>query len=84
MVRWKPCSSSSRSFPLWDATTPGEPAHKPQLIEVNLSGIQSESITTAIQTPQSTPILPLPPVDTAKPSSDIAAAINLQLMGTLA
>ena len=68
--------------PLWDSATPGEPTCKPQLIEVDLSGVQSESIKTTIQTPQSTTIL-LPPADTAEPSSDITAAINLQLTGTM-
>ena len=46
------------------------------MIEVNLSVMQSESITTTIQTPQSTPTLS-PPADTAEPSGDNAAAINL-------
>ena len=67
---------------LWDATAPSEPTHKLQLIEVDLSGMQSESITTAIQTPQSTPMLP-PPADIAEPFGDITAAINLHLMGTM-
>ena len=67
---------------LWDATAPSKPAHKLQLIEVDLSGMQSESITNTIQTPQSTPILP-PPADTAEPSSNITAVINLWLIGTM-
>ena len=71
-----------QELPLWDATAPGIPSHKPQLIEVNLGGMQSASVTTAIQTLQSTPISP-PPADTAEPSSNIATAINLLLTGTL-
>ena len=72
-----------KELSLWDTATPGKPTCEPQLIEVNLSGMQSQSVTTTIQTPQTTPILPIPPAYIAEPSSDIAAAINLQLMGAL-
>ena len=71
-----------QELPLWDTTTPGAPTHELPLMEVDLSGMQPESITTAIQTPHSTPVLP-PPADTAEPSGDITATINLQLMGTM-
>ena len=72
-----------QELPLWDAAAPSEPAHEPQLMEVDLSGMQPESITTTIQTLTSMLVLPPPPADTAKPSSDIMAAINLQLMGAM-
>ena len=49
-----------QELPLLDTAAPGEPAHELQLIEVDLGGMQSERITTAIQTHQSTPILPPP------------------------
>ena len=68
---------------LWDTATPSKPACQLQLIQVDPSGMQSESLTTAIQTAQSTPILPLPPADTAAPSGDIAAVINLQFTGAM-
>ena len=50
---------------------------------VDLNGMQPESITTTIQTPHSTPVLPLPPADTAETSSDTSAAFNLQLTGAM-
>ena len=68
--------------PLWYAAAPGKPASKLQLIEVDLSVMQSESVTIANQTPQSIPILS-PPADTAEPSGNITAVINLQLMGAM-
>ena len=49
---------------------------------VHLSSAQPEDITTINQTPNSTPILPHQ-ADTAEPSGDIIAVINLQLMGTM-
>ena len=58
MARWKPHSSPSRSFPFWDPAIPSKLTHKPQQMEVDLSGMQPESITTAIQTPHSTSVLP--------------------------
>ena len=58
MARWRPHSSPSRCFPLWNAATPSEATHKLQLMEVDLSGMQYESITTAIQTPTYTLVLP--------------------------
>ena len=62
---------------------PGKPAHEPQLIEVDLSNMQPESITTISQAPQTPPVLPPSPADTTQPPGYIAAAINLQLSGTL-
>ena len=50
---------------------------------VDLGSVQPEGITTTIQTPHSTPVPPPPPADTAEPSSDTTAAINLQLMGAM-
>ena len=47
-----------QELPLWDVTTPSEPTHEPQLIEVDLSSVQPGSGTTAIQTPTTTPVLP--------------------------
>ena len=68
--------------PLWDTAAPGEPAWKLHLIKVYLGSMQSVCITTAIKTPTSTPVLPLP-ANTTEPSGDITATINLQLMGAL-
>ena len=59
---------------LWDATTPGKPICKPQPIEVNLRWHAVLECNNLHPDPQTIPILPLPPVDTAKPSSAIAAA----------
>ena len=47
-----------QELPLWDATSPGEPTCKPQLIEGDLSSVQPESRTTAIQTCTTTLMLP--------------------------
>ena len=69
-----------KELPLWDAATPSKTTHKLQLMTVDLGGKQAEGVTTTILT--STPVLP-PPTDTAEPSSDIAAAINLLLMGAM-
>ena len=71
-----------QELPFWDAAAASEPTHEPQLMEVDLSGVQPESVTMAIQTPNSTPILP-PPAGTAGPSGNITAAINLQLIGAM-
>ena len=47
-----------QKLPLWDAAAPSEPACKPQLIEVDLSSMQPESMTTAFPVPTTTPVLP--------------------------
>ena len=72
-----------QELPLLDAAAPSKPIHEPQPIEVDLSGMQSESMTTAIQVP--TTILVLPPslANSVEPPSDITMAINLQLQGAL-
>ena len=49
---------------LWDATTPSKTTHEPQLIEVDLGSVQSESITTIIQAPNTPLVLPPSLVDT--------------------
>ena len=46
-----------QELPLWDAATPSRPTLKPQLIEVDLSSVQPESKTTALQAPTATPVL---------------------------
>ena len=71
-----------KELPLWDAAPPSKPAHELQLMVVNLGGMQPEGITATIQTPTLHQFYP-PPSDTAEPSSDTTAAINLQLMGTM-
>ena len=38
-------------LPLWDATTPGKPFKEPCFIEVDLSHVQPEGMTIAIQDP---------------------------------
>ena len=45
-------------LPLWDAAAPSKPAHKPQLIELDLGSMQPESVTTVIQTLTTTVVLP--------------------------
>ena len=72
-----------KELPLWNAATPGKPAFEPQLMVVDLSGMQSEGVTATIQSPLSMPVLPPPPTDTTKLSDDATAAINLQLTGTM-
>ena len=71
-----------KDLPLWNASTPGKPAHKPQLIEVNLCSMQPESVTTNVQVPTAAPVLPLSQANTMEHPGDIAMAINLQLQGT--
>ena len=68
---------------LWDAAAPSEPTYKWQLIEVDLSSMQPESMTTTIQTTTTIPVLPPSLANTIEPPSDITAAINLQLKGAL-
>ena len=70
-----------QELPLWDAAAPSKPIHKPQLIEVDLSSMQPESMTTAIPVPTTTLVLPPSLANTIEPHSDIAVAINLQLQG---
>ena len=71
-----------QELPLWNTANPGEPVHKPQLIEVDLSSVQPESVMTAIQVPHHISTTPSP-AETTKPPGDIAMAINLQLQGAL-
>ena len=47
-----------QEFSLWDAIAPSKPTHELQLMEVDLHSVQSESITTTIQTVTSMPVLP--------------------------
>ena len=56
-----------KGLPLWDATTLGKLVCKLQIMVVDLGGKQPESITATIQTPLSTPVLPLPPSDSTEP-----------------
>ena len=46
-----------KDLPLWDTAVPGTPAHKPQLMVVDLRSMQPEGVATTIQTPNSTPVL---------------------------
>ena len=62
---------------------PNKPAHKPQLIEVDLSSMQPESVTTNILVPTTAPVLPPSLANTVETPGDITMAINLQLQGTL-
>ena len=71
-----------QELPLWNTATPSKPAHKPQLIEVDLSSMQPESMTTDIQVPPLHWCYPLSG-QYMEPPSDIAMAINLQLQGAL-
>ena len=68
-------------LPLWDAATPCKPIHEPQLIEVDLGSVQPENVTTVLQTPTTTPVLPPSLANTMEPPGDIAMAINLELQG---
>ena len=72
-----------QELPLWNAAIPGKPACEPQLIEVDLSSVQAESMTTNIQVPSIAPVLPNFLANTMVPPCDIATAINLQLQGAL-
>ena len=47
-----------QELPLWNAAVPGKPADKTQLIEVDLSSMQPESVTTDIQIPTTALVLP--------------------------
>ena len=73
-----------QELPLWNAAAPGEPTHKSQLIEVDLGSLQSESITTTIQTPTITLVLHPSLAYSVVPSQDITTVeINLHLRGAL-
>ena len=72
-----------KELPLWNATASSEPACKPQLMVVDLGGMQSDAVTAALQIPHSMPVLPPPPADSTGPSDDTTAAINLQIMGAM-
>ena len=50
---------TSQEMPLWDAATSGKPTHEPELIEVEFSTVQPESVTTAIHVPTVTLVLAL-------------------------
>ena len=54
-------------LPLWNAATPSEPACKPQLIEVDLSSMQPEGMTSITQASTTTPVLPLSLANTMEP-----------------
>ena len=47
-----------QELPLWDAATPSKPTHEPQLTEVEPGSVQPESMTSAIQAPTNTLVLP--------------------------
>ena len=47
-----------QKLPHWDAATPCKPTHEPQLIEVDLGSVQSESVTTTIHVPTTALVLP--------------------------
>ena len=53
-----------KELPLWDTATPGKHTCELQLMVVDLTAMQSEGVTTTIQTSNSTPVLP-PPAETA-------------------
>ena len=72
-----------KELPLWNATAASKPACKPQLMVVDLSGVQPRDVTAAPQTPHSTPVLPPPPTNTTEASGYVAAAINLQIKGAM-
>ena len=57
METWRPYSSLSQSYPLWDAATPSKPFREPQFLEVDLGHVQPEGATTTIQASISTPAL---------------------------
>ena len=70
-------------LPLWDAATPSEPFQEPQLLEVDLSSLQPEAMSAAIQAPTTTPVLTHSLVNTTEPSHNIGMAVNLHLQGAL-
>ena len=61
MARWEPCSSPSKSFPSGMLLHPQSilPMNL-QLMVVDLGSMQSGGIITTNETPNSTPVLPLP------------------------
>ena len=72
-----------QELPLWDAAAPGEPINKPQLIELDLGSKQHESVTTTIQAPTTTPVLPSSLANTVEPPSDITMASTCSSRGSL-
>ena len=58
-----------------------EPTWNPPLIELDLSSVQPDSVTTTIQAPTTTLVLPPSLAATVEPSHYITVAINQQLQG---
>ena len=52
-------------------------------MELDLGSVQPASVTTTIQAPTTTPVLPPSPATSVKLSDDIATSINQQLQGAL-
>ena len=52
-------------------------------MESDLGSVQPASVTTTIQAPTTTPVLPPSPATSVEPSDDIATSINQQLQGAL-
>ena len=72
-----------QELPLWNTAAPSKPAHEPQLIEVDLSSMQAESMATGIQLPLTALVQPHFLADTMEPPHDITTVINLLLQGAL-
>ena len=70
-----------QELPFWDAATPSKPTHTPQQIEVDLSSMQPESMSTAIPVPNTTLVLPHSLANTIEPPIDITMTVHLQLQG---
>ena len=70
-------------LPLWDAAAPREPFPELQLLEVDLSCVQPEGVTSSIQAPTTTHVLTHSQADTIECLNDIAMAINFASPGAL-
>ena len=70
-----------QELPLWNAAAMDEPTQDPPQIELDLSSVQPNSMTTSIQAPTNTLMLPPSLATTVEPSHDITVAINQQFQG---
>ena len=70
-------------LPLWDAAAPSKPFREPWFLEMDLTHVQPEGMTTAIQAPTTTLVPTHSPADAIKPPCDFAMAINQHLQGAL-
>ena len=70
-------------LPLWNVAIADEPTQDLPLIEVDHNGVETEDLTTTLQTPNTTLVPPLFLATPVEPACDIATAINLHIEGAL-